>query len=473
MYEMTIDGRAAASQGYFDVVNPTTGEVFERAPECTPSQLDEAMHSASRAFPAWAADEPFRIAKLRELADAISEASGELAGILTLENGKTADIAALEGSTAATWLNYYAGLEIAPEILQNDERARVSVLRRPLGVVAAIAPWNMPIAVSFFKLAPALRAGNTVVLKPSPFTPLATLRLGEIAREVLPKGVLNIVTGGDRLGALMTSHPVPRKISFTGSVETGKKVAVSAAADLKRVTLELGGNDPAILLDDVDLDAIAQGLFWTAFFNNGQACTLVKRVYAPASRYDEVVEALAAQARAVPVGDPTDAANLLGPLSTKFQLERVSSLVKHALSHGAVAAAGGRAIDGKGFFFEPTILRGVDDGLRIVDEEQFGPALPVIPYTDVDDAIARANATNYGLGASVWSSDLDRGAAVASKLQAGTTWVNTHAVLTPFAPFAGHKWSGLGVENGPWGFDGFTELQVLHENRGAPGPGTE
>ncbi len=469
---MTIDGRGVPADDYFDVVNPATGEVFERAPKCSPAQLDDAMDAAARAFPAWSANEELRVAALRELASAISDAGDELTAILMQETGKPGAVAAIEAPAAATWLTYYADLELTTEVLQDNERAKVTVLRRPLGVVAAIAPWNVPIAIAFFKLAPALRAGNTVVLKPSPFTPLATLRLGEIAREILPPGVLNVVTGGDELGALMTRHPIPRKVSFTGSVDTGKKVAVSAAADLKRVTLELGGNDPAILLDDVDLDASAQGLFWTAFYNNGQACTLVKRVYAPEHRYDEVVEALAAQARAVPVGDPTDAGNLLGPLSTRFQFERVSELVEDALSSGAVAAAGGRAIDGKGYFYEPTILRGTADGSRIVDEEQFGPVLPVIPYTDLDDAVDRANATTYGLGASVWSADPDRGAAVASRLQAGTTWVNTHAVLTPYAPFTGHKWSGLGVENGPWGLYGFTEIQVLHQNRGVPGPGT-
>jgi acyl-CoA reductase-like NAD-dependent aldehyde dehydrogenase len=310
-----------------------------------------------------------------------------------------------------------------------------------------------------------------VVLKPSPFTPLSTLRMGEIARDILPPGVLNVVTGGDDLGEWMTAHPVPRKISFTGSVETGKRVAVAGAADLKRITLELGGNDPAIVLEDADVAAIAQGLFWTGFFNNGQACALVKRVYAHDRIYDDLVEALAEVAKGVPVGDPMVEENLLGPLSTRPQFERVSELVADAISHGATAVAGGRPREGEGFFFPPTILSNVEDGVRIVDEEQFGPALPIIRFTDERDALRRANSSSFGLGASVWSGDLERGTALARELEAGSTWVNTHAALAPTLPFGGHKWSGLGVENGPWGLYGFTELQVLYSNRGVPGPG--
>jgi acyl-CoA reductase-like NAD-dependent aldehyde dehydrogenase len=280
---------------------------------------------------------------------------------------------------------------------------------------------------------------------------------------VLPAGVLNVVSGGNELGGMMTVHPVPRKISFTGSVETGKRVAASAAPDLKRVTLELGGNDPAILLDDVDVAEIASKLFWAAFRNAGQVCAAVKRVYVPQRRYDEVVEALADQARAVKVGNGAVEGTQMGPLNNRPQLDRVRELVDDALASGGRAAAGGAAVAGKGYFFEPTILAGVADGTRIVDEEQFGPVLPVVAYSDLDDAIARANATNFGLSASVWSSDADRAAEVAAQVECGTSWVNTHLVLQPNSPFGGAKWSGIGVENGPWGLYGFTEMQVIHK----------
>jgi acyl-CoA reductase-like NAD-dependent aldehyde dehydrogenase len=264
----------------------------------------------------------------------------------------------------------------------------------------------------------------------------------------------------------MTAHPVPRKISFTGSVATGKRVAAAAAPDLKRVTLELGGNDPAILLDDVDPDAVVDKVFWAAFANNGQVCSAIKRVYVPEALYGRVVDALADRARAVRVGDGAAEGTELGPVNNRPQFERVAELVDDAVRGGARAVAGGSAREGGGYFFEPTILADVSDGTRIVDEEQFGPALPVIAYRDLDDAVERANATHFGLSGSVWSGDPDRGAEVAARLECGTAWSNTHLVLQPHQPFGGAKWSGLGVENGPWGLLAFTELQVLYRARG-------
>jgi acyl-CoA reductase-like NAD-dependent aldehyde dehydrogenase len=316
------------------------------------------------------------------------------------------------------------------------------------------------------KLAPALLAGNTVVLKPSPFTPLATLRLGELLRSVLPPGVVNVVSGSDALGAWMTEHPAVRKISFTGSVATGKRVAAAAAPDLKRITLELGGNDPAIVLDDADVSAVADGIFWGSFSNSGQICSAIKRVYVPRSLHGALVDALADRARAVKVCDGREEGAQLGPISTRPQFERVCELVRDALARGAKAAAGGAPLEGPGNFFAPTVLTNVEDGVRIVDEEQFGPALPVIAYRDLEDAVARANHTHFGLAGSVWSADADRAAKVASRLECGTAWVNTHLIQGPSQPFGGFKWSGIGVENGPWGLAGFYELQTLYRARG-------
>jgi acyl-CoA reductase-like NAD-dependent aldehyde dehydrogenase len=294
---------------------------------------------------------------------------------------------------------------------------------------------------------------------------LTTLKVGELLRDVVPAGVVNIVSGGDELGAWMTSHPVPRKISFTGSVETGKKVAQSAAPDLKRVTLELGGNDPAIVLDDADPAAVASAIFAGAFSNNGQVCSAIKRVYVPEALYDDVVEGLATHARAIKVGEGTEEGVKLGPINNEPQYERVKELVADALSHGATAVTGGKAMDRPGYFFEPTILTGLSDGTRIVDEEQFGPALPVVPYRDLGDAIDRANATHFGLSGSVWSADPDRATDVAAQLECGTAWVNTHLALAPQQPFGGFKWSGIGVENGPWGLAEFSEFQVVHRSK--------
>jgi acyl-CoA reductase-like NAD-dependent aldehyde dehydrogenase len=332
--------------------------------------------------------------------------------------------------------------------------------------VGAITPWNFPILLAVWKIAPALLAGNTVVIKPSPFTPLATLELGAALRDVLPAGALNVVSGGDELGSWITSHAVPRKISFTGSVATGKKVAAAAAPDLKRMTLELGGNDAAIVLPDVDPQAVAEKLFWGAFENTGQICSAIKRVYVHEDAYRPLVEKLAEHARAVKVGSGLEPDTQLGPLNNAPQFERVTELVNEARAAGASIEAGGDPLPGGGYFFAPTIVGDVAEGVRLVDEEQFGPALPVLTYRDVDDAIERANATPYGLSGSVWSGDTERAAELAGRLECGTAWVNKHLDIVPHAPFGGAKWSGIGVENGPWGLLGFTELQTLNVAKG-------
>jgi acyl-CoA reductase-like NAD-dependent aldehyde dehydrogenase len=464
-YVMTIGGEAVSAEKTFGVRNPATGEVFEQAPDCSDAQLDAAFEAAAKAGRDWKADLEARRQALRDVAGLLMASSEELGAVLTAEQGKPLGDAAVESLAAAGWCSYFAELELPKEILQDDDKALAEIVRRPLGVVAAITPWNFPITLAFFKIAPALLAGNTLVLKPSPFTPLATLKVGQILTRVLPPGVLNVVSGADPLGAKMTSHPIPRKISFTGSIATGKKVAMAAAPDLKRVTLELGGNDPAIVLDDADPAAVAAKLFPLAFYNSGQVCAAVKRVYVPEALYDDVVDALAEQARNTVVGDGTDPATKLGPIQNAPQFDRVKDLVADAMSLGAQAVAGGHAMDRPGYFFEPTILAGLSDGVRVVDEEQFGPVLPVISYRHVDDAIERANATNFGLSGSVWGTDTDRAADVAAQLECGTTHVNTHLAMSPSLPLGGHKWSGIGVENGPWGLAEFTELQLVYRAR--------
>jgi acyl-CoA reductase-like NAD-dependent aldehyde dehydrogenase len=395
-------------------------------------------------------------------ADAVEAATTELAALVTAEQGKPLSDAAMEVEQVAQWLRYYADMEQPVEVVRDDATGYAEVHRRPLGVVAAITPWNFPLTLAIWKIAPALRAGNTLVVKPSPFTPLATLALGEVLRPVLPPGVLNVITGPDPLGSVLTSHHLVRKISFTGSTETGKHVAAAAAEDLKRVTLELGGNDPAIILPDVDVSEIAQRLFFSAFMNNGQVCLAVKRVYAHASIHDELVDALASIARAVKVGEGTAEGTILGPVNNRPQLTRVKSLVDDAVRNGARVAAGGSAIDRPGYFYHPTILADVSDGVAIVDEEQFGPVLPVIRYRDVPDAVARANNSKFGLTASVWSADPAEAARIAPDLDAGQVAINMHGFgVRRDLPFGGHKWSGIGVENGYWGLHAYTETQVI------------
>jgi acyl-CoA reductase-like NAD-dependent aldehyde dehydrogenase len=464
-FNLIIGGERRAASSTFDVLDPATGEVYEQAPECSQALLDEAFGAAAKAQIDWKRDEEIRRSALREAANKMFASADELGGILTREQGKPLARAQEEVLGVGVWLQYYADLEVAPEVIQDDDFARAEVVRRPMGVVAAITPWNFPLILASWKIGPALRAGNTMVLKPSPYTPLSTLRMIELLNEVLPPGVLNGVSGGDELGKWMTAHRTPRKISFTGSVSAGKHVAAAAAPDLKRVTLELGGNDPAILLDDVDPAEVAEKVFWGAFMNSGQVCSAIKRVYAPESIYDDVVDALAAKAASVKVGHGLEEGVELGPINNAPQYERVKELVADAIAGGAKAAAGGGPIDGPGYFFQPTILAGLTDGTRIVDEEQFGPAVPVISYRHVDEVIERANATHFGLSGSVWGADVERANAVADQLECGTSWVNAHLALAPHQPFGGFKWSGVGVENGPWGLSSFTEIQVRYQSK--------
>jgi acyl-CoA reductase-like NAD-dependent aldehyde dehydrogenase len=464
-FTMTIDGKAVKGSKSVGVINPATGKVFAQVPDCTKDELEQAMTAAQRAFPAWSRDLDARRKVLNDCAAALQQPPEGLARMLTQEQGKPLDKAGQEIMGSWYWLQYTASLQIPTEVLQDDKSGRIEIRRKPLGVVAAITPWNYPLMLAIWKIGPALLAGNTVVIKPSPFTPITTLMLGEILRDLVPPGVLNVVSGGDELGAWMTNHPIPRKISFTGSVETGKKVAAAAAPDLKRITLELGGNDAAIVLSDASVDAVANKIFWGAFENCGQICSAIKRVYVHESMYAPMLEKLGALAKGVKVGNGLDAGTQIGPINNQPQFERVTMLVEDARKHGANIVSGGNRIGSEGYYYAPTIVGGISDGVRLVDEEQFGPALPVIPYKDVDDAVRRANATHYGLSGSVWSSNPERATEVAAQLECGSAWVNQHLALGPNLPFGGAKWSGIGVENGPWGLLGFTEIQVVNVAR--------
>jgi acyl-CoA reductase-like NAD-dependent aldehyde dehydrogenase len=462
-FMMTIAGEFRSGKGAsFPVVNPATGETFARAPECSREDLDMALDSADSALRDWARDESRRRQALVAMADALRTMADELAPLLTAEQGKPLQQAKLEIWAASAVFRHTASLELPVDVIKHEGKSRIEIHRRPLGVVGAIAPWNYPVLIAAAKLAPALLAGNTVVLKPSPYTPLTTLRLGETLRRVFPRGVVNVISGGDGLGAWLTEHPAVRKISFTGSVATGKKVSAAAAADLKRVTLELGGNDPAIVLADVDPAKVGPALFWGAFTNSGQVCTAIKRLYVEEPVFEAVALQLATLAATVKLGNGLDPDVQLGPINNAPQHRRVAELVDDAKARGARVRAGGHPRPGAGYFFEPTILTDVGDETRIVSEEQFGPALPVLPFTRLDDALERANTTHFGLSASVWTSDRDKGAAVAAELECGTAWVNQHIALSSDAPFGGSKWSGIGYENGRWGLDSFCQLQVIN-----------
>jgi len=465
-FRLLINGKLVEGAGILDVINPATGRRLAAAPRADRAQMDQAVAAAKAAFPGWSST-PLRdrAGLLIKLAEALEAEQGEFARLLTEEQGKPLPDSLGEIAYSIATLRYFATLDLPLEVLKEDSSRKVVRQRRPLGVVAAITPWNFPLMLAVWKIAPALLAGNTVVIKPSPYTPLTTLKLGEILRSVVPPGVVNVVSGGNELGGWMTGHPVPRKISFTGSVATGKKVAIAAAPDLKRVTLELGGNDAAIVLGDVDVKSTAQKIFWGAFENSGQICSAIKRVYVPENLYQNVVNELVEIAKTVKVGNGLEAGTQLGPLNNKMQYDKVREMVDDARKHGAKVATGGQQLSAKGYFIAPTIVSEISDGTRLVDEEQFGPALPVISYRNVEDAVERANATPYGLSGSVWSANPEKAAEVARQLDCGTAWVNQHLAIAPNLPFGGAKWSGIGVENGPWGLLGFTEIQVVNVAR--------
>src|SRR5262245_13161743 len=333
-YGMLIDGRSVNTSDQDPVINPAFGEPFATCARGTKAHVDEAVASAARAFKSWRKDEAFRRQKLNECAAALQAKANDIAPVLSQEQGKPVQQAMMEIFGASMWFSYFAGLEIQPEVLQDDGAKKIQVVRKPLGVVAAITPWNFPVILLSWKLAPAFLAGNTVVAKPSPFTPLSTLMAAEALREILPAGVLNVLSGGNDLGAELTRHPEVRKISFTGSVATGKKVMLAAADDLKRVTLELGGNDPAIVLDDVDPDAVAESLFWGAFQNSGQVCAAIKRLYVPEKLHDPIVAKLVERAKRTKVGNGMEADTELGPINNDMQFKKVLGLVEDAKKRG-------------------------------------------------------------------------------------------------------------------------------------------
>jgi acyl-CoA reductase-like NAD-dependent aldehyde dehydrogenase len=455
--------RASANRSErFAVLDPATGAAFDEAPDQQPDELDGIVARAHEAWRGWRADPAARAAALSAAADAVDAAVADLAPLLTREQGKPLAESAAEIARAAARLRYFAGLRAESQPIIDGRPMRSEVRWRPLGPVGAIVPWNFPLQLASAKFAPALAAGNTIVLKPSPFTPLATRLLGSVISAALPEDVLTIVTGREPLGARLASHPGIRHVTFTGSIPTGRAVAQGAGASLARVTLELGGNDAAILLDDVDVERIADRLFWSAFRNCGQVCMAVKRVYAPARLYSEVVEALAQRAKTVIVRPGLEPGSELGPVNNAPQLARVGRYAAQALAGGARAAAGGHRLDRPGYFFAPTILADVPPDSPVVTQEQFGPLLPVLPYRSVDEAVDAANATGFGLGGSVWGTDLDRAEAVADRLECGTAWINHHAVLSLAQPFAGIKESGVGVAGGPWGLYGNLRPFVVH-----------
>ncbi|MFF5176165.1 aldehyde dehydrogenase family protein [Micromonospora sp. NPDC000089] len=463
---MTIGGQTVRTPRLLAVENPATGHTFAHAPICTPEQLDDAVSAATAAGPAWAAlthDE--RRDHLRACREALVTNLTEIADVLSLEQGKPLADARAEVELSADWFEHTAALSLPSEPIEESAQRHVTVNRVPHGVVAAIAPSNFPLILAVCKVAPALLAGNTVVLKPSPQTPLSTLLLGESLNACLPAGVLNVVSGDNALGELLCTHTSVQMISFTGSVETGMAIASQAAARLLPVVLELGGNDPAIVLPGADIASIAPALFGAAMANNGQFCAAVKRVFVSRKQAAELTQALSRLAIAAVVGDGRDPSTQFGPLISRSQRDRLAAMVDAAVAAGAKVVTGGRPIEGPGHFYQPTIVVDLPPGTELELEEQFGPVVPIIAYDSLPEAVIRANATDYGLGASVWGDEaLARD--LSGQLHAGIVWINTHGDLRHDTPFGGTNRSGRGVEYGRWGLLEYTRIKVLNVMRG-------
>ncbi|CAE6439177.1 unnamed protein product [Rhizoctonia solani] len=422
-YVHIINGKPVTSSTTLDVQNPATQKKIAEVPVATKEQLDEAVAAARAALPAWSAkSQDERAQVLEQIAGIIEKNIAEYKQILVSEQGKTLTNAEWELGGATLWLRETAKLRLPEKVIVDNEQMRITERRVPIGVCAGIVPWNFPLMLCIWKLGPALLAGNTLILKPSPFTPLTTLRFVKDIQAVVPPGVVNVVSGDDNLGPWITSHPGIDKVSFTGSSETGKKVMASASTGLKRLTLELGGNDPAIILPDVDVAKVVPDVFWAALINNGQTCSAAKRLYVHEKIYDQFREELAKFAKSVKTGNGTDPESQLGPVQNLMQYKKVS---------------------------------------KIVREEPFGPIVPLLKWNDEADVIKRANDSNLGLSASVWGKDLESVERIAKQIQAGTVCMNELGPATPFSAFGGHKESGVGVENGMNGLLTYSNIQTF------------
>ncbi len=465
-FKMLIGGDLVAAATTIDVINPATEEVIAQCPVASEDQLNQAVEQANRARQEWR-ETPLaeRAGMLIQLVEAVESHAEEFADLLTQEQGKPLSQARDEVMFGQIFARHFAENGETPvKVLLEDDNQRVEVHRKPLGVVAGICPWNFPLLITMYKLAPALITGNTIIIKPAPTTPLSSLKLGELARDIFPAGVLNILTDNNNLGPAITSHPGIAKVSFTGSTPTGKRIMASAAGTLKRLTLELGGNDAAIVLDDVDPKAAADSIFGAAFLNSGQVCIALKRLYVHDSIYDEMCSEIAQLARNAVVGNGADGSTQYGPVQNRQQYEKVCDYIADARDNGTIIA-GGDIPEGPGFFVPLTVVRDVTDGVRVVDEEPFGPVLPIIKFSDIADVIERANASPYGLGGSVWSSDVVRAQTIATQIDSGTVWINQHCAFGPHIPLPPAKESGIGVE---WSMEGlleFTAMQVININK--------
>lgn len=459
---VTIGGRTFEGNERFDVTNPATGEAFTSAPSCSEDDLEHAVAFAQSSQPKWASNLKARREALSSCARILFRNRQVLASLITHEQGKPIAEALTEVDYARSVFEQYAQMPLPRQDFDSQGQTRTVLISRPFGIVGLITPWNFPIGTVAVKLAPALLAGNAVILKPSPVAPLSPLFLGKAFRRILPPGILNTISGDAALGHAIARHPKIRKVSVTGSIETGKAVLKTTADEIKSVTLELGGNDPAIILPDVEPRQIAKEILESAWRNAGQVCSAIKRVYAHKLIYEATVDALKEEMQNYPVGDGTDTEIRIGPLTTSSTKSRVEKMLESAAGIGAKIHRSKQSVPERGYFVSPAIVSEIPFNHALVLEEQFAPVLPVVPYETLEQAVSWANATNYGLSASVWTSNPSIGYDVAKQIECGRVGVNGHRRASPDAPFGGLKHSGLGRELGAWGLAEMCETQVLN-----------
>lgn len=463
LYRNFVDGTLIEPAHKEEIFNPASWESLGYAAISNEQDVDNAVVAAQRAQQNWAQRSDLERCKfVSKIAQVLEENSEYLAKLITQEQGKplSGPGSRFEMQACVGWTQVSAGLEITPETVYEDDTRKDILHRVPLGVVAAIAPWNWPLMIAIWQIIPSIRMGNTVVLKPSEYTPIATLEMVRLINQVLPAGVLNTVTGAGHIGGKLTQHKGINKIMFTGSEATGRKIIEASAQSLSPITLELGGNDAAIIMPGTDIKGIAENLFWGAFLNMGQTCACIKRLYVHEDSYDELITEVSLIASQIKIGNGMDESVLIGPLQNKMQFDKVKELVLDAKSNGCDVLEFGE-VPTSGYFMPITIVGNIKDGQRLVDEEQFGPALPIIRYQKIDDAIKAANGLDAGLGASLWTDKPNEASELAIQLEAGTVWINQHGAIHPMVPFGGNKASGYGVEFGIEGLKAVTQARVI------------
>lgn len=449
----------------FDVINPATEEKIISLKSHAPEQIDEVIAQAQLALTIWkhTDDEIIKII-FTKIANDIRSEKNDIAQLITLEQGKPYFLAEAEVEIGASWIEHLREVEIPVETYKEANGKVIKVFNKPIGIVASITPWNWPFMIAIWHLFPALKTKNCIINKPSEYTPLSTIKLIEIMNRHLPLGVCGLVLGLGDSGAYLTQHPAIGKVAFTGSTRTGKAILSNSVDSLKSTVLELGGNDAAIVLEDADLDHVAELIFNSSFINMGQTCTSIKRLYIHETIYNKLIEKMVTLANALVIGSGLDPQTTFGPVQNAVHYEKVKGIIADAIQRGACVLTQAVQLPEKGYFIAPTIIGNLPSDTRLIHEEQFGPVLPVIPFQDIDEVIQLVNNSEYGLGGSVWSKDLEKATSIAHRLETGTVWINRHAEMSPQAAFCGWKMSGLGHAFGLSGLLQFTQKQAIHIN---------